>query len=329
MGERISEEHQATRIRQLTTLTILAAFFLVFPHFSSSYGLVLLTEVFIYAIFATSVNLLLGYTGLPSLGHSAFFAVGGYTLGILIVKGGINNFWICLPAVLLAAIVFSLFFSFLAIRASGIFFLMLTFALAQFVWAVIWSWRSLTNGDDGLAGIHRPDLMFPLSMQSDMNFYYLVFILFVVSMFILYRICNSPFGYALQGIRESETRMQVLGYNTWKYKYVSVILAGVFGGFAGMLKAYQDGLVSPMYANVFTSGMVLLMCLVGGTRIFIGPAVGALVIWMIKGLVSSYTENWSLVLGLIFICVVMFARQGIGGYLIQWSTVISRGRIKG
>lgn len=329
MGELTPNKSRAALLRHAPTLTILVTFFLIYPHLASSYGLVLLTEVFIYAIFATSVNLLLGYTGLPSLGHSAFFGVGGYTLAILFVKGGINNFWICLPAVIITAVAFSLLFSFLAIRTTGIFFLMLTFALAQFVWAVIWSWRSLTNGDDGLAGIQRPDLMLPFSMQNDTHFYYLLFVLFVVSMFLLHRICHSPFGYVLQGIRENETRMQVMGYHTWKYKYVCVILAGVFGGFAGMLKAYQDGFVSPMYANVFTSGMVLLMCLVGGARIFVGPAIGALVIWLIRGVVSSYTENWSLALGLIFICVVMFAPHGIGGYLVQWSSVIGRGRIKG
>lgn len=325
----ISKENRAAYIRHLPALTVLAVFLLIFPKFGSSYGIVLLTEVFIYAIFAMSLNLLLGYTGLPSLGHSAFFGVGGYTVAIFVLKLGVHNFWLCLLAVIVAATILSLLFGSLAIRTSGISFLMLTFALAQCVWAVIWSWRSLTNGDDGLPGVLRPELMLPFSMLSDINFYYLVIILFALSTFFLYRICHSPFGYVLQGIRESETRMQVLGYHTWKYKYVGFILAGVFGGIAGMLKAYQDGFVSPLYAGVLTSGMALFMCLAGGTRLFIGPALGAVVIWLIKGIVSSYTENWSLILGLIFIFVVMFARHGIGGYFVQWSNVISRGRTKG
>jgi branched-chain amino acid transport system permease protein len=308
----------------LPILTVFTIFLIMFPRFVSSYGLVLLTEVFIYAIFAMSLNLLLGYAGLPSLGHSAFFGVGGYTIAILVTKGGIGNFGLCLAVALLAAMILSLVFGFLAIRTSGIFFLMLTFALAQFVWAVIWSWRSLTSGDDGLPGIVRPNIGLHISMQSDINFYYFIVFFFALSMFLLYRICHSPFGYVLQGIRESETRMRVLGYDTWKYKYVGFILAGVFGGLAGVLKAYQDGFVGPLYASVFTSGMALLMCLTGGTRIFIGPAIGAAVIWMIRGIVSSYTENWSLVLGIIFIIVVMFARQGIAGYLLQLRKVISR-----
>jgi branched-chain amino acid transport system permease protein len=219
--------------------------------------------------------------------------------------------------------VLSLIFGLLTIRTSGIFFLMLTFALAQFVWAVVWSWRSLTKGDDGLPGIVRPAIL-SISMRSDINLYYLILFLFALSMFLLYRICHSPFGYVLQGIRESETRMQVLGYHTRKYKYVCYILAGIFGGLAGALKAYQDGFVSPIYSNVFTSGMALVMCLTGGPRVFIGPVIGAAVIWTIKGIVSSYTENWSLALGIIFIIVVMFTRQGIGGYLLQLRKVISR-----
>jgi len=315
-------------IGYLLALTMLIIFLLVFPQIASSYGIVLVTEVFIYAIFALSLNLLLGYAGLPSLGHSAFFGVSGYTIAILVTKGGMTNFWLCLLAALLVAAMLGFVFGFLAIRTFGIFFLMLTFALAQFVWAVIWSWRSLTQGDDGLPGIIRSGLVFPISIQSDINFYYFVLFFLALSMFLLYRICHSPFGYVLQGIRESETRMQVLGYHTWKYKYVSFILAGVFGGLAGSLKAYQDGFVSPLYANVFTSGMALLMCLTGGTRVFIGPAIGAVVIWLIRGIVSSYTENWSLVLGVIFIFVVMFARHGIGGYLIQLDRMINRARTK-
>lgn len=308
----------------LLVLIVLTIFLIMFPRFASSYGLVLLTEVFIYAIFAMSLNLLLGYVGLPSLGHSAFFGVGGYTVAILVTKAGIGNFWLCLAAALLAAMILGIAFGLLAIRTSGIFFLMLTFALAQFVWAVVWSWRSLTAGDDGLAGIIRPDLVLPISMRSDINFYYFILFFFALSMFLLYRICHSPFGYVLQGIRESETRMQVLGYDTWKYKYACYVLAGIFGGLAGALKAYQDGFISPLYANVFTSGMALLMCLTGGIRIFIGPAIGAAVIWTIRGMASSYTENWSLVLGVIFIVVVMFARYGIGGYFVHLNRVINR-----
>lgn len=323
-GNFISKGSRVKYIGYLPALTALAIFLIVFPRFASAYGLVLLTEVFIYAIFALSLNLLLGYAGLPSLGHAAFFGVAGYTVAILVTKGGINNFWICLSAALLAAAALSFVFGFFVIKLSGIYFILLTFALAQFVWAVAWSWRSLTGGDDGLPGIVRPELVLPISMQSDINFYYFILFFFAISMFLLYRICHSPFGYVLQGIRESETRMQVLGYNTWKYKYVCFIFAGVFGGLAGVLKAYHDGFVSPLYADALTSGMALFMCVAGGRRVFVGPAIGAAVIWMIKGTVSTYTEYWSLVLGIIFVVVVMFAPQGLGGYFIHFIRMINR-----
>jgi branched-chain amino acid transport system permease protein len=309
-------------------MVILAGLLIVFPQVSSFYSVILVTEVLIYAIFATSLNLELGYTGLPSLGHAAFFGVGGYTLGILVVKGGIHNFWFCMIAVLLASGVVSSILGFFSIRTSGAFFLMLTFALAQFVWGITWSWRSLTGGDDGTSGISRPELGLPLSMSNEVNFYYLVLLFSVLAIFILYRVCRSPFGHVLQGIRESETRMQVLGYNTWKYKYVAFIVAGIFGGLAGALKAYQDGFVSPAYPSVMTSGMVLLMCLVGGTRVFLGPTLGAAAVWIIRSLVSSYTEYWSLVLGCILIVAVMFAPQGIAGYLVQVKGFVERARAK-
>ena len=314
LSERIKQSKSGN---YLPVFIVLAIILIIFPQFASSYGVLVLTEVYIYAIFALSLNLLIGYVGLPSLGHGAFFAMGGYTIAILVTKGGINNLWLCLAVALMAAAVLGCFLGLFAIRASGVFFLMLTFALAQFVWAVIWSWRSLTGGDDGLPGIGRPVLGFPISVGSERNFYYFILVFFALSVFILYRICQSPFGNVLQGIRESESRMQVLGYNTWKYKYVCFILSATFGGLAGALKAYHDGFVSPFYANVLTSGMALLMCLVGGTRVFVGPAIGAAVLWIIRSGVSSYTENWSLVLGIIFVVVVMFARQGIGGYLLR------------
>jgi branched-chain amino acid transport system permease protein len=303
---------------------ILAGLLIVFPQVSSLYSVILVTEVLIYAIFATSLNLELGYTGLPSLGHAAFFGAGGYMLGILVVKGGIHNFWFCMIVALLASAGVSSILGFFSIRTSGAFFLMLTFALSQFVWGITWSWRSLTGGDDGTSGIARPELGLPISMSDEVNFYYLILLFFALAIFLLYRICRSPFGNVLQGIRESETRMQVLGYHTWKYKYVAFIVAGIFAGLAGALKAYQDGFVSPAYPSVMTSGMVLLMCLVGGTRVFLGPTLGAAAVWIVRSIVSSHTEYWSFVLGCILIIAVMFAPQGIAGYLVQVKGFVKR-----
>lgn len=290
---------------------------LVVPQFVSSYYVLLLTEILIFAIFALSVNLLMGYTGLVSLGQAAFFGAGGYTVALLIVHAGVDSFWLCLGAALLVSALLGLLFGFLALRTTGMYFIMLTLALAQMLWAVVWRWRSFTGGDDGLPGVTRPDLGLPWSPGDTMDFYYFILVFFILAAFVLYRIARSPFGRTLLGIRENEPRMQALGYNTWRYKYVCFVIAAVFGGLAGALKVYQDGFISPTYCSMAMSALVLLMAMIGGTRVFAGPILGAALVWVIRSIVSSYTEYWTLVLGVLMVVVVVFAPQGIGGYLAQ------------
>ncbi|HEY48746.1 MAG TPA: branched-chain amino acid ABC transporter permease [Dehalococcoidia bacterium] len=293
------------------------AVFLIVPQFIASYYVLIWAEILIYAIFALSFNMLMGYTGLLSLGHAAFFGAGGYTVALLVVKGGMDNFWLCIFIALLVSALLGLVFGYLALRTTGIYFIIITLALAQMLWALAWRWRSLTGGDDGLPGIDRPDFGLPWSLEDTTNYYYFILVFFVLSLFILYRISRSPFGRTLVGIRENEPRMQALGYNTWRYKYVCFIIAAVFGGLAGVLKVYQDGFISPTYCSMMTSALVVLMALIGGTRVFTGPILGAGVVWIIKSVVSSYTEYWTLILGILMVVIVMFAPQGIVGYLAQ------------
>ncbi len=301
----------------VASLAVSAIIFLVMPQFISSYYVLLFTEILIYAIFALSVNMLMGYTGLISLGQAAFWGGAGYTVALLVVRGGFDNFWLCIVAALLVSAILGLVFGFLALRTTGVYFIMLTLALAQMLWAIVWRWRSVTGGDDGLPGIARPDLGLPWSLWDTTNFYYFVLALFIIAVFILYRITRSPFGQALVGVRENESRMQALGYNTWRYKYACYVIAAIFGGLAGVLKVYQDGFISPNYLSVTTSAIVLLMAMVGGSRVFVGPILGAGVIWIIRNIVSSYTEYWNLTLGVIMVVVVMFAPQGIAGYFAR------------
>lgn len=308
---------RARQVRYAVYLLAGVSIFLAFPQFLSSYYLFLLTEVLIYAIFALSVNMLLGYTGLLSLGQAAFWGAGGYTVALLIVRGGFDNFWLCISAALLVSAILGFVFGFLALRTRGIFFIMLTLALAQMLWAIVWRWRSLTGGDDGLPGIARPDLGLPWSLWDTTNFYFFVLVFFVLAVFVLYRITRSPFGRTLVGIRENESRLQALGYNTWRYKYLCFVIAAIFGGLAGALKVYQEGFISPISCSMMVSTVVLLMAIIGGTRIFVGPVLGAGVVWIIRSIVSSYTEYWALILGILMVIVVMFAPQGIAGYLAQ------------
>ena len=308
---------RANQLRYAFYLLAGVIIFLVFPQFISSYYVLLLTEILIYAIFALSVNLLLGYTGLLSLGQAAFWGAGGYTVALLVVKAGVDNFWLCIVAALLVSAILGFVFGFLALRTTGVYFIMITLALGQMLWAIVWRWHSLTGGDDGLPGITRPDLGLPLSLWDTTNFYYFILIIFAIAVFLLYRITRSPFGRTLIGIRENESRLQALGYNTWRYKYICFVIAAIFGGLAGALKVYQDGFISPTYCSLTVSAMVLLMALIGGTRVFAGPIFGAGAVWIIRSIVSSYTGYWNLILGILMVIVVMFAPRGIAGYPAQ------------
>ena len=313
-------ESVLSRAKQLRYAFYLLAgviIFLVFPQFISSYYVLLLTEILIYAIFALSVNMLLGYTGLLSLGQAAFWGAGGYTVALLVVKAGVDNFWLCIGAALLVSAILGFVFGFLALRTTGVFFIMITLALGQMLWAIVWRWHSLTGGDDGLPGITRPDLGLPWSLWDTTNFYYFILIFFAIAVFLLYRITRSPFGRTLIGIRENESRLQALGYNTWRYKYICFVIAAVFGGLAGALKVYQDGFISPTYCSLSVSAMVLLMAMIGGTRVFAGPVLGAGVVWIIRSIISSYTGYWNLILGIFMVIVVMFAPRGVAGYITQ------------
>ena len=203
---------------------------------------------------------------------------------------------------------------------SGLYFLMITLAIGQVFWAVVWSWRSFTGGDDGLSGISRPMLVafgHRLPLSNETTFYYFVFIFFILCSFVIYLITKSPFGRALLGIRNNEMRMRALGYNTWRYKYLCYVVAGIFGSLAGALKVYQDCFISTSSASITQSGLVLLMVVIGGSKIFLGPVVGAFVIQMISNIVSSYTEYWSTIMGAALILSVTFFPEGIGGYVVS------------
>jgi branched-chain amino acid transport system permease protein len=283
------------------------------PPFLPAYPLTLLTQALIYAVFAMSLDLLLGYTGLPSLGHAAYFGVAAYTVAIAATVHG-AGFWTCVALALLAAIATSALFGLVAIRALGTYFLMITLALGMVVWGLAFRWVSLTQGDNGISGVPRPRLG-PWSFAHQTAFYYLTLVTFLVAFGLLLLIVRSPFGMSLRGIRESERRMRSLGYNVWLHKYLAFILAATFAGLAGFLWAYYNGFVSPVEIQLITSVETLLMVALGGPGTLIGPAVGAGVIVFLKNFVSLYTKRWLLILGGVYIGVILFAPQGLIGAL--------------
>ena len=296
-----------TALAAAITLALVGA-----PLALTSYQLGLLTKTIILAIFAMSLNVLLGYTGLPSLGHAAYFGVAAYTVALL-ARRGFDHFWLDVGAGLAAATLTALLFGLLALRTQGSYLLMITLALAQVLWGIAFGWRSFTGGDDGLPGVPRPSAGLPWSLADGERFYYFVLVVFALTLALLGLIVRSPFGQALVGIRESERRMSVLGYNTWAHKYVAFVIAGALAGVAGTLFVYYNGFVSPAYLSVVFSATCLIMVILGGAGTLLGPALGSAAIVFLENLISAHTQRWLLVLGVIYVVVTLFAPAGLLG----------------
>jgi len=292
--------------------------FMVLPPILPQYLQSMITKILIFSIFAVSLNLIWGYTGLISLGHATYFGVGAYTSTILIIRTGIGNFWLtALVAIIVAGLVAAIY-GIIALRVSGLYFLLVTLALGQLVFYISTVWRPMTGGDNGIIGTPYPDIGIPGFAFNSVSFYYLVLILAVISFYLLYRLVHSPFGHALQGIRDDEKKMQSLGYNTWLHKYIAFIIAGMVAAVAGVLFSYFLVVVGPPQLSITTSTMALLMVIIGSTRVFWGPIAGSVVVILLEYVFSIYVpERWPLILGGIFVITVMFLRDGIGVSLIK------------
>src|SRR5437773_1644180 len=292
------------------------------PPFLSSFLLTLLTQALIYAILAMSLDIILGYTGLASLGHAAYLGLGAYSVGILTTRYAVG-FSVALAAGVLMAVVVAAIFGLVALRATGVYFLMITLALGMVVWGLAHRWVTLTQGDNGISGVPRPDFLrtwgLPWSLASPLPFYYFALVGFGLAFATLRVVVRSPFGQSLVGIRESESRMRTLGYHVWLHKYIGFVIAGGIGGFAGVLWAYYNGFVSPADVELATSVEVLLMVALGGRGTLVGPAVGATAIVLLKNLVSVYTHRWLLILGAVYIGTIVYAPEGIAGAVRQWA----------
>lgn len=286
---------------------------LIFPLVGPSYILSLLIEVLIFGIFAMSLDLLMGYTGPVSFGHAAFFGLGAYLVGF-ISKGYSANLLITLPVVLLSVAIIAWPVGALALRTSGIYFLMITLAFSQMLFGLAIKWTPVTGGTDGLAGVPRPiiglgDLTW--SFGTNFRFYYLVLFAFLLSWGLLQRLVSSPFGHTLRGIKENEERMAALGYDTQRFKVAAFVLSGVFAGLAGVLFSHFNFHVGPEVLYWPMSGQVLIMVIIGGAGTLTGPILGAALVRLLPSYVSTYTDRWQTIMGLVFMAFVLFAREGI------------------
>ena len=299
----------STKFNVIVIGTLLAAA-LAGPLFLSPFWVMLLTQTLIYAIAAMALDMLLGYTDLPSLGQAGFLAVGAYTVAILSTKyhmGFVSSLFAAIGLSTATSAVLGL----LALRAVGVYFLMITLAIAMIIWGLIFRWASMTGGDNGISGIIRPDFGFDL--QNTFNFYYFILGFFIVSLFLMLLLIHSPFGKTLVGIKNSESRMRVLGYNTWLHKYLIFVIAGMFSGLAGGLYSYYNGFVSPSLSGLAHSMALVLMVIIGGPGTMVGAVIGTLIIVLLENLVSIYTERWVMVLSAVYVITALFAPDGIMG----------------
>ena len=290
----------------------------VWPFVASPYGAGLVTEVFIFAIAAMSLDLLMGYGGLVSFGHAAFFGAGAYATVLLTMKLGWSA-WAGLGAGLAVSGLVAGVIGYLCVRMAGVAFFMLTLAFAQLLFSAAMKWRWLTGGSDGIGGMARPSLL-GLPLADSRTMYFVGLVAFVLSLMALRRVINSPFGHALVGLRENEARMRALGYPASRVKLAAFVIAGVFAGLGGGLYAIYNGFVSPDALTFGLSGTFLLMVVLGGAGSLMGPAIGAGIFLLMKQFVSAHTDHWLLIVGLIFIACVMFFRGGVHGHIERLRT---------
>jgi branched-chain amino acid transport system permease protein len=275
----------------------------------------LVIEVLTFALLSLSLNVLLGYTGLVSFGHAAFFGIAGYAVAA-IGTHFTTNLLLTFPLAVLTAALCALPIGWLSIRLSGFYFLMITFAFAQMVYVAAFRWKWLTGGSDGTI-VPGANLFGVPVLQSRESFYFFSLAVFTICTVCLYLIVTSQFGKTLVGIRESTPRMRALGYNVRRYKLAAFVIGATFAGVSGVLNSLFNLFIAPESAHWTQSALVLVMVLIGGAGYFVGPIIGAAIVIVLQHWLSSHTEYWGLILGLLFIVLITGAREGIAGIAVQ------------
>jgi branched-chain amino acid transport system permease protein len=279
--------------------------FVLLPLVAGEYYINLASQIFIFAVFAASINLLLGYGGLPTLGHAAYLGVAAYLSALAFLKFGMGH-WAAAPMALLGTSLMAAGFGLIALRATGLGFLMLTLALSQVLWGTALRWVSVTDGDNGLRGMSRP-----FGMDDAVSFYYFAFAVTAFAVWMMARFVASPFGAALQGTRDQPRRMSALGHNVWLIRWITFVYAGFWGAVSGLLFVYYHKYIHPVSLSLANSAEGLLAVIAGGSGTLAGPLVGAAIVMLLKNYVSGYVERWNMLLGLVFVFIVVFMPEGV------------------
>jgi branched-chain amino acid transport system permease protein len=294
---------------KIVALLIAAALLVAVPWIiGNEFYVNMASQVLIYALFALSINMMLGFGGMVSLGHAAYLGIAGYTC-ILLTVAGYDQLTAAILAVALSTLT-AAFFGVLSLRAPGLGFIMITLALGQIVWGVAYRANELTGGDNGIRHPARP-MPFGLDIRDAPSFYYFTLVVFLIALFFIWRFARSPFGASLMGTRDQPRRMRMLGHNPWLIQLITFVMAGFWGSVASILYVYYNLFLSPHALSLQQSAEILLMAILGGASSLTGPIVGAAIITLVKNVVSTYVERWNTLLGAIFVIVILFMPYGI------------------
>ncbi|HET7364807.1 MAG TPA: branched-chain amino acid ABC transporter permease [Burkholderiales bacterium] len=305
-----------------TALAVIVAAALL-PLGAGEYYVNLASQIVIFAVFAASINLLLGYGGLPTLGHAAYLGVAAYLSALLYLKLQLAH-WAIAPIALAGTTLMAGVFGLVALRATGLGFLMLTLALSQVLWGTAYRWVSMTDGDNGLRGLARP-APFGLNLNEAMPFYYFVLVIGVLAIWMMARFVSSPFGATLRGTRDQPRRMSALGYDVWLIRWITFIYAGFWGAVSGLLFVYYHKYIHPVSLSLANSAEGLLAVIAGGSGTLAGPLVGAAIVLLLKNWASAYIERWNMLLGFVFVFIVVFMPEGVvPGVRRLWRRYASR-----
>jgi branched-chain amino acid transport system permease protein len=280
-----------------------------FPMFGGDFYVNLASQIFIAALFASSLNLLVGYGGLVSLGHAAWIGLAAYTSAWLYLRLGLPHLATA-PLALLLTMLIAGVFGWIALHASGLGFLMITLALSQVLWGTAYRWAAVTNGDNGLSGLTRP-APFGISLDKPAAFYYFTLIIAILALWLMAKFVGSPFGAALRGTRDEPRRMAALGHDVWLVRWITFVYSGFWGAVAGLLFVYYHKYVHPTTLSLTASAEALLGVIAGGAGTLAGPIVGAAIVLILKNYVSAYLERWNMLLGLVFVLIVIFMPDGV------------------
>jgi branched-chain amino acid transport system permease protein len=290
-------------------VALLGGALLLPPFFAGDFYINLASQILIAAIFALSLNLLVGFGGMTSLGHASYLGVAAYMSALLTSRYGFGHGAAALISIS-GTVAMAACFGVIALRASGLGFLMITLALSQVLWGLAYRMSNVTNGDNGIAGLTRP-MPFGISLESPIAFYWFVLIIATLALVLMAIFVSSAFGSSLKGVRDQPRRMAALGFNPWLIRWITFVYAGFWGGVAGLLYVYYHKYIHPSSLSTTTSAEALLGVIAGGSGTLGGPAVGAALVLLLKNYASAFIDRWNMLLGLVFLFIVLVMPAGI------------------